>query len=130
MITTAFYASLLAPLFIFLSVRVIRFRRGSKFSLGDGGDASLLRLMRVQANFAEYTPFALLLIALAENAGTQLWMIHMAGAALVLARYAHAFGVSRTPEYFPYRVFGMAVTFTVIGAMAVMCLVRFLMQMG
>jgi uncharacterized protein len=130
MITTAFYASLLAPLFIFLSIRVIRFRRSVKFSLGDGGNASLLRLMRVQANFAEYTPFALVLMALAESAGTQIWVIHLAGAALVLARYAHAYGVSRTPEYFPYRVFGMAVTFTVIGTMGVMCMVRFLLQLG
>ena len=65
---TALYAGLLAPLFLLLSVRVIRQRRGAKVAVrGDGGDAMLLRRMRVHANFAEYVPLALLLMALAEN---------------------------------------------------------------
>ena len=64
---TALYASLLAPLFILLSVRVIGARRSARVPVGDGGNTVLLRRMRVQANFAEYVPFALLLMALAEK---------------------------------------------------------------
>ena len=48
---TALYAGLLAPLFLFLSARVIAARRGAQTALGDGGDPALLRRMRVQANF-------------------------------------------------------------------------------
>ena len=65
MVVTAFYAALLAPLFVVLSVRVILFRRGSGSTLGDGGDPVLLRRIRVQANFAEYVPLALILMGLA-----------------------------------------------------------------
>jgi uncharacterized protein len=122
MFVTALYASLLAPLFIFLSLRVIRHRRGAKVGLGDGGNAELLRRMRVQANFAEYVPFALLLMALAESIQTPNWILHLAGIALVLGRCAHAYGVSQMPENFRFRVSGMAITFTVMGALAVACL--------
>jgi uncharacterized protein len=61
---TAFYAALLAPLFILLAVRVIRQRRGARVAIGDGGDKLLLRRMRVHANFAEYVPFALVLMCM------------------------------------------------------------------
>ncbi len=63
---TAFYAALLAVLFLVLSFRVIGVRRGQRVEIGDGGDKELLRRMRVHANFAEYVPLALVLLALAE----------------------------------------------------------------
>jgi hypothetical protein len=66
---TSFYAGLLAFLFIGLSVRVIRFRRGKHIAIGDGDDPSLRRAMRVHANFAEYVPLALILIAFVEMGG-------------------------------------------------------------
>ena len=62
MTITAFYASLLALLFVFLSFRVIGWRRLKKVEIGHGDDNQLLRRMRVHANFAEYVPFTLLLI--------------------------------------------------------------------
>jgi uncharacterized membrane protein YecN with MAPEG domain len=58
---TALYAAPLALLFLVLSVRVIQRRRSGQVALGDGGDHLLLRCMRVQANFAEYVPIALIL---------------------------------------------------------------------
>ena len=63
---TAFYASLLTLLYLYLSVRVIGWRRQQRVEIGHAEDAQLLRRMRVHANFAEYAPFALLLMALAE----------------------------------------------------------------
>ena len=44
---TALYAGLLAPLFILLSMRVIRRRRGAKVAVGDGGDMALLRRIEI-----------------------------------------------------------------------------------
>jgi uncharacterized protein len=122
MFITALYAGLLAPLFVFLSARVIRYRRDAKVAVGDGGNSDLLRRMRVHSNFAEYVPFALLLMALAESVHTRPWLVHLAGIALVAGRVAHAYGVSQTPEPFAFRVWGTATIFTVIGLMAASCL--------
>ena len=120
---TAFYAALLAPLFILLAVRVIRRRRGARVAIGDGGDKLLLRRMRVHANFAEYAPFALVLMGLAESLGAHRWLLHAAGAALVAARIVHAVGVSQAKENFRLRISGMAGTLTVIGVLALACVV-------
>src|SRR5687768_10774793 len=95
---TALYAGLLMPLFVVLSVRVILQRRGARVALGDGGDATLLRVMRVHANFAEYVPLTLVLIALAESLRTSGWLLHALGIALVAGRAIHAFGVSQVRE--------------------------------
>jgi uncharacterized protein len=119
---TALYAALLAPLFLLLSARVIRRRRGAKVAVGDGGDAMLLRRMRVHANFAEYVPLALLLMALAESLQTWPWLLHLLGLALLTGRVSHAYGVSQPRETFTFRVFGMAATLSVIGAAAAACL--------
>jgi uncharacterized membrane protein YecN with MAPEG domain len=119
---TALYAGLLAPLFLLLSVRVIRQRRGAKVAVGDGGDAMLLRRMRVHANFAEYVPLALLLMALAESLQTWPWLLHLLGLVLLTGRLSHAYGVSQSKETYSFRVFGMAATLNVIGAAAVACL--------
>jgi uncharacterized protein len=120
---TALYAALLAPLFLLLSARAIRQRRGAKVAVGDGGDAILLRRMRVHANFAEYVPIALLLMALAESLQTWPWFLHLCGLALLTGRLSHAYGVSQPRETYSFRVFGMAATLSVIGAAAAACLV-------
>ncbi len=119
---TALYASLLALLFILLSIRIIGARRNAKVPVGDGGNTALLRRMRVHANFAEYVPFALLLMALAENLGAWPWLIHLLGVTLVAGRLSHAYGVSQHPEVFRFRISGMAATLTVIGIAAAICL--------
>lgn len=115
---TALYAAPLALLFIFLSVRVIAFRRSAKVAVGDGGDKILLRRMRVHANFAEYVPIALILMALAESQHAPAMLLHALGTALVLGRCVHAYGVSQTQETILLRVFGMSLTLTVIAVAA------------
>lgn len=119
---TALYAALLVPLFIFLSVRVIRTRRGRKVAIGDGQDAQMLRAMRVHANFAEYVPMSLLMMALAESTGVHSLLLHATGVALMIGRLSHAFGVSQQEENFTFRVTGMAITFTVLAVLAIACL--------
>ncbi len=116
---TAVWAALLAPVCLWLSLRVIGLRRRFKVAIGTGGQPALERAMRAQANFAEYVPFALVLIALAEAGGTPGWIIHPLGAALVAGRAAHAWGITREAEDFRFRVAGMMATFGVIGCAAV-----------
>jgi uncharacterized protein len=121
MTITAFYASLLALLFLFLSLRVIGWRRQQRVEIGHGEDAQLLRRMRVHANFAEYVPFALLLMGLAENLGPPHILTHLVGPTLVIGRVLHAYGLSQTPHILRYRVLGMQLTFAAIGIAALMC---------
>lgn len=118
MIHLAPYAALLALLFVALSWRTIGLRRRYRVAVGDGGQPELLRAMRVHANFAEYVPLALLLIALVEIGGSPAWLVHGLGLALLVARCAHAWGVSQTKEDFRFRVAGMMLTFGVLGISA------------
>lgn len=119
---TALYASLLALIFLALSIRVIGFRRVVRIGLGDGGDAALLRRVRVHANFAEYVPLCLILIGLAESLRAPTVLLHALGGLLLAARISHAYGVSRQPETFAWRVSGMVGTLTAIGGAAAFCL--------
>lgn len=119
---TALYASLLALIFLALSIRVIGFRRVVRIGLGDGGDSALLRRVRVHANFAEYVPLCLILIGLAESLRAPPILLHGLGGLLLAARISHAYGVSRQPETFAWRVSGMVGTLTAIGVAAAFCL--------
>jgi uncharacterized protein len=121
MTITAFYASLLAILYIFLSARVIGWRRIRRVELGHGEDRELLRRMRVHANFAEYVPFTLLLMALAESMAPPRPIVHLVGIILVAGRLLHAYGLSQTPQILRYRVWGMMATFTALGIAALVC---------
>ena len=79
---------------VWLSTRVSRVRTANKVFMGDGGDESVVAAMRAHANFVEYTPFVLVLIALIELAlGSQLWL-SVVSAAYVLGRVAHGIGMS------------------------------------
>jgi uncharacterized membrane protein YecN with MAPEG domain len=129
MYLTALYAGLLAPLFIVLSARVIGRRRNAHVALGDGSDPLLLRRMRVQANFTEYVPFALVMLALAESSQAPAWLLHPMAALLLVGRYLHAYGVSQEHENMSLRVAGMACTLTSIGLLGATCLAVSVLRM-
>jgi len=120
---TTLWAALLAPVCLWLSLRVIGERRRAGVAIGAGDDPVLERAIRAQGNFAEYVPFALVLLALAEAGGTPGWVIHPLGAALLAGRIAHGWGIVRQPEDYRFRVGGMMATFAVIAAAALAALV-------
>ena len=122
MAITAFYAALLGLFFVFLSFRVIGWRRLKSVELGHGEDSQLLRRMRVHANFAEYVPFTLLLMAIAESMTAPHPLIHVAGLILIAGRLMHAYGLSQTPHILRLRVGGMILTFTALALSAIICL--------
>lgn len=119
---TAFYAALLVPLFILLCARVIGMRRSSQITVGHRDNADLLRRMRVQANFAEYTPMALILLGLAESMGTDVRILHAAGTAFLLSRVLHAYGFSQADEKLGWRISAMVLTINVLAVLAALCL--------
>lgn len=114
---TALYASLLAGLFILLSVQVIRRRYATRIALG-AGDRRLERAIRAQGNAAEYLPLGLVLLGLLEGLGLPGWAIHALGTTLLAGRCLHAAGISREPEVMRWRSLGMALTFTMLGVAA------------
>ena len=115
---TAIYASLAGLLLLILSFRVVRSRRKLSVRLGDGGQESLLRAQRAQANFTEYVPIALILLAVAESQVLTGWLLHTAGAILVLARLLHAWGLSKSSGRSFGRYWGTLLTWVVILALS------------
>jgi len=120
MIITSFYAGLLALWFLVLSSRVVQRRQGG-VTLGDGGDPGMLRLIRGHANFAEYVPLILLLMALLELGHTSKYVLHAAGIALLLARLLHGYALSFTRKFWFGRFYGAALTFMILLVCGVLC---------
>ena len=120
---TSLYAAILAMLFVVLAIRVISVRRSARVALGDGGEAQLLRRIRVHGNFAEYAPLAIILVGLAESLRTPALVLHGLGIILVVGRIVHAAGVSQPKENLALRVAGMSMTFAAIIIGGLTCLV-------
>lgn len=118
MIIISIAAALLACLFVYLSFHVINLRKSRRVAIGAGGDAALERAMRVHANFAEYVPFALVLLILCALRGLPDSLLAILCAVLVLGRVAHAYGVAQVEEDFRFRTAGMIATFGVLGVSA------------
>jgi uncharacterized membrane protein YecN with MAPEG domain len=108
-------AAAAALLNLWLGIRVSRVRMANKVLHGDGGCDLLMKRMRAQANFVEYTPFVLILFGLVELAsGPQTWLWVLA-LAYVIGRIAHAFGMDADVPH-KGRMIGILVTFvTMIG---------------
>ena len=97
MIVTLMTAGLCGLLYFWLSFRVVEVRQSSKVSLGDGGDELLISRIRAHANFAEYVPICLVLIAVIElSDSVSSWGLYAAGMGLVGVRVAHAVGMARS----------------------------------
>ncbi len=111
---TVIYAALLGLGFVLLSLRVIHLRRRFRVALGSGGQVLLRRAIRAQANFAEYVPLALLLLAFLESQGAPLMLVHGLGIALLAGRLLHARGLTQEPEPLRLRVYGMLLTLAVV----------------
>lgn len=114
------YAGLLTILLLVLSVRVISGRFKHRVSVGDGGEKDLIKRMRVQANWIEYTPVALLLLLMLELQGASAAWLHISGLALLVGRLAHAYGFGHTPQIVPLRRFGVGLTFASLALLAIL----------
>jgi hypothetical protein len=90
---TGFYAALLGLMLVALSARVVTIRGKKKIALGDGSDQELLRAIRVQGNFVEYVPLALILIGIIEVNEAPRWAVHALGQLLLLGRMAHVYSI-------------------------------------
>ena len=112
------YAGLLGLLLIGLSVQVVLARRRFRVRLGAGTEEGMQQAIRVQANFTEYVPFAVLLLVLAEITGLPAAAVHGAGILLVASRALHAIGLTSSPGRTFGRFYGTAGTWLVILALS------------
>ncbi len=115
---TLLYAGLLGLLSVLLANQVlyVRLRRNSMPAWKP--DATL----RVQANFVENVPLAIVLLYLVEVSGAGTLAVHLFGGALVLFRVLHAWGMSRHEGANYARLIGAQGTFLVLSIMGMTAL--------
>ena len=123
--TTLCLTAAAAVVNIWLAMRIGSLRRGHKIFIGDGGNDLLCARMRAQANFIEQTPITLILFAGVEMAGKGgVWLAPL-GAAFILGRVAHGFGMDG--KFKPGRPIGML---TAWGAQLALVVVAVLISLG
>lgn len=121
MAATMITAGIMGLLLLLLSSAVIAGRVKFKIGLGDGGNETMRRRMRAQANFVEYVPVALILLMLVETGAIGPgWLPAVLGATLVVARIWHAQGLYSSSGTSAGRFMGTNLTMLVVlvGALA------------
>jgi uncharacterized membrane protein YecN with MAPEG domain len=113
------YAGLLGLLLVALSIQVVLARRRYRIGLGTGTEQGMQQAVRVQANFAEYVPFAVVLLVLAEITGLPGPAVHGAGLLLLVSRLLHAIGLARSPGRSFGRLYGTAGTWLTVVALSI-----------
>ncbi|SEL69528.1 hypothetical protein SAMN05216382_2502 [Sphingomonas palmae] len=115
-------AAACAAINIWLALRVSQRRIKGKVMIGDGGAGPLQAAVRAHANFVEYAPFVLILLAGIELAGGSPTWLWVAGAVFVAARVAHGLGMDRAAPN-PLRAGAIVGTWVVLVGLAVWALV-------
>jgi uncharacterized membrane protein YecN with MAPEG domain len=103
---TSLYALVAAVIYLVLWFRVSSLRVDAGVSIGDGGNPRLLQRIRQHGNCAEWSSFVLILMILAESAGTSATWLHISGSLLVVGRLAHPFGLKPDNGAHPLRYVG------------------------
>ena len=135
MTVTPLYAALCGLLLILLSQRVIRQRHRYKVALGDAGEPQIRRAMRVQANFVEYVPMAIILLGIlgfvagfAISLGPIMWVLfselfpnQVRGLAISFVGLINSAVSFSVQLVFPWELqtFGNSVTFLIYGVFAI-----------
>ena len=125
---TSAYLGILALLYLVLGLQVSRLRRGHRVLFGDGDNIKLRSAIRAHANFAEYVPIIVLMVALLEISGLPALRVHLLMGTLLVARLMHPLGMyvgPRTLQFQICRVGGISLTLVVLLAAAITMLSRF-----
>lgn len=115
---TLLYAGILGLLSVLLANQVLHVRLRANAMPAWKPDATL----RVQANFVENVPLALVLLYLVETGGIAPVAVHLFGSALVLFRVLHAWGMSRNEGANYSRLVGAQGTFLVLSVLGMAAL--------
>ena len=108
---TLFYAGVLALLATYLAIRSSMTRGSTKTMLGTGDSFEMLQITRAHGNLIEYALFFLVLSALLESIGqVPNLATGILGDLFILARLAHAYGITRPESISNFRIVGTALT--------------------
>jgi len=121
---TAIYAGILALVIVALGINVTVHRVKLRVPLGDGGNAQMLRMIRLHANAIEYIPLALLLMAIYEINGGWHAALHVIGIALIAGRLIQTAGMWSTEMPGIGRRIGQALTWVSLAALALLNLAK------
>jgi uncharacterized membrane protein YecN with MAPEG domain len=116
MLISLAFAGIFALLNLWLAYRCVRIRLNGPGGVGDLEIPELRARMRAHANFVEYTPFVLILMALLEYAGGSQAALQMFGATYAVGRILHALGIEK-PK-FTMQFIGALITWLVLLALA------------
>jgi uncharacterized membrane protein YecN with MAPEG domain len=112
---TLLYACILGLLSVLLANQVLYVRlRGDKEESWRADS-----VLRVQANFVENVPLALIILYLFETVSAGYYIIHIFGVALVIFRLLHAWGLGNNQGANYPRLIGAQGTFLLISIMSV-----------
>jgi len=115
----ALYGAINIILLVILSYRVGGARKKHSIGIGDGGNEALQRAVRVQGNFTEYAPLAIVGLLLMASLSANPYWRHGVGGAFTLGRVFHAVGLGGTSGISFGRVAGMVLSW---GSLLVMAL--------
>tara|TARA_B100001013_G_scaffold339844_1_gene262356 strand:+ start:376 stop:786 length:411 start_codon:yes stop_codon:yes gene_type:complete len=120
---TLFYAGALALLGLFLAFKSTMTRSASNTMLGTGDSYEMLQITRAHGNLVEYALFFLVLSALLEGS-EQVPNIALGilGDLFLLARIAHAYGITRPESVSKFRVAGTVITWLVLAVQSIWAL--------
>jgi uncharacterized membrane protein YecN with MAPEG domain len=119
---TLLTAAAAVAIHVWLGGRVVRSRRDHGVRIGDGGNESVLRRMRAQANFLENTVLFLILLGGLELSGGNRLTLGVLAAAFILARIAHPIGMDAA-HLFRWRMAGMMTSMLALVALALWAVV-------
>ena len=106
-------AGILGVIFFALTVWVVAERNKTKQMLGDGGSQTLQIAIRGHANFAEFVPLILILLAALAHEGANSLFFLVLCVALVLGRILHPIGIRNLKPNVP-RAVGAMLTWIVL----------------
>lgn len=89
----ALVTAVLGLIFVYLSIQVIKLRNSEHISIGDGNNETLLRAMRAQANFVEFSSIFLILYIYADLYEASLLLINIIGPIFVIGRLLHIYSI-------------------------------------
>ena len=120
----ALYTALLTLVLLGLKLFVGARRGALKVPSGDVSNPEFARVQRVQQNAVEDVPVLVIALVLSAMLAAPVWLIHAAGAVLVISRLGHAFGLASKDGFSPGRAFGTLGTLLVYLALAAALLLR------
>lgn len=114
------YASILIGFIIFLAYRVTTFRQTEAIGLGEATSSDAMKCaIRAHGNAVENIPVGIILLLLLELNHLNPWLLHAFGLVLVVSRFMHAWGISRSSGATKGRFYGTLFTWLVLLIMVV-----------